>query len=86
MTEQGSSKEWVIVSPILLSWNLSDYVYHPEFNLGIREEWLPNHPVARVSTSIDVLNQDESSNNDDAQFWQCIRAIEDSKLIEAASI
>ena len=82
MTEQGSRKERVIVSPSLLSWNPSDYVYHPEFDLGIGEEWLPKHPVARVSTSIDVLNQDESSNDDDAQFWQSIGAIEDSKLIE----
>ena len=80
MTEQGSHKERVIVSPSLLSWNPSDFVYHPDFNLGIREEWLSKHPV--VSTSINVLNQDKSSNNDDAQFWQSIGATEDSKLIE----
>ena len=49
-------KEMVIVSPSLLRWNLSDLVYHPKFDLGIGEEWLPKHPVARVSTSINVLN------------------------------
>ena len=65
MTEQESCKEQVIISPSLLSWNPSDFVYHPEFDLGIGEEW---HSVARVSTSIDVLNQDDPSNDDDAQF------------------
>ena len=73
----------VIISLSLLSWNPSDFVYHPELDLGIREEWLPKHPVAtRVSTSIDVLNQDDSSNDDDAQFWQSIQAIEDGQLVE----
>ena len=61
MTEQGSRKERIIVGPSLLSWNQSDFVYHPEFDLGIGEGWLPKHPVARVSGSIDVLNQDDSS-------------------------
>ena len=56
MTEQGSRKEQVIISLSLLSWNLSDVVYHPDFDLGAREEWLPKHPVARVIISIDVLN------------------------------
>ena len=57
-------------------------IYHPEFNLEIVEEWLPRHSVARVSISIDVLNQDDLTTDDDAEFWQSIGAIEDSKLIE----
>ena len=58
MTEQGLRKERVIIRSSLLSWNPSDFVHHPELDLGIGEEWLPKHPVAtRVSTSIDVLNQ-----------------------------
>ena len=85
MTEQDKTstcKELVIISPSLLHWNLSDFVYHPEFDLGIGEKWLPKHPIARVSTSIDVLNQDGSTNDDDTEFWQSIGAIEDNKLIE----
>ena len=85
MTEQDKTsicKELVIVSPSSLRWNLSDFVYHPEFNLGIVEEWLPKHPVARVSTSIDVLNQDNLTNDDDAEFWQSIGIIKDRQLIE----
>ena len=54
----------------------------PKFDLGIGEEWLPKHPVARVSTSIVVLNQDNLTNNNDAEFWQSIGAIEDNKLIK----
>ena len=65
-----------------MSWNLSDLVYHPEFDLGFREEWLSKHPVARVSTSINVLNQDDLTNDDDAEFRQRIGVIEDNKLIE----
>ena len=50
ITEQDKTnmrKEMVIISLSLLHWNLSDLVYHPKFNLGIGEEWLPKHPVAR---------------------------------------
>ena len=43
---------------------------------------MPRHPVARVSTSVDVLNQYNLSNDDDAEFLQSIKAIKDSKLIE----
>ena len=35
-----------------------------------------------MSTSINALNQDNSTNNNDAEFWQSIGAIEDDKLIE----
>ena len=59
-----------------------DFVCHPEFNLRIGEEWLPKHPVARVSTSIDVLNQDDLTNDDDAEFRQRIGVTEDNKLIK----
>ena len=79
-------KEMVIVSPSLLRWNQSDLhlVYHPKFDLGIGKEWLSEHPVARISTSIDVLNQDNLTNDDDAEFWQSIGGIEDNnELIEA---
>ena len=72
----------VIVSPNLLSWNPSDFVCHSEFDLGVGEEWLPKHLVARVSTSVDVLSQDDSTNDDDAQFWQSIGAIEGRELFE----
>ena len=41
-------KELVVVNPRLLHWNLSDFVYHPEFDLGIGEESLSKHPVAKV--------------------------------------
>ena len=43
-----------------------------------------SHPIARVSTLIDVLNQDDLTNDDDddAEFRQRIGAIEDNKLIE----
>ena len=37
----------VIVSSSLLRWNPSDLVYHPKFDLGIGEEWLPLFRVAR---------------------------------------
>ena len=74
-------KKMVIVSPSLLCWNPSDLVYH-KFDLGIGDEWLPKCPVARVSTSVDVLNQDNLTNDNDAEFWQIIGAIEDNKLIE----
>ena len=33
-------------------------------------------------TSINVLNQDDLTNDYDAEFWQSIGAIEDNKLIE----
>ena len=72
----------VISSPSLLCWNPSDLVYHPKFDLGIGEERLPKYLVARVSTSINVLNQDDLTNNDDAKFWQIIGATEDNKLIK----
>ena len=78
MTEQDKTsthKQPVIVSPSLLRWIPSDFVYHSEFDLGIGEEWLPKHPIARMSTSIDALNQDDSTNDDDAEFWQSIGAI-----------
>ena len=74
--------EMVISSPSLLCWNPSDLVYHPKFDLGIGEERLPKYLVARVSTSINVLNQDDLTNNDDAKFWQIIGATEDNKLIK----
>ena len=48
ITEQDKTrvhKEWVIMSPCLLHWNLSNFVYHHEFDLGIGDEWLPKHPV-----------------------------------------
>ena len=35
-----------------------------------------------MSTSINVPNQDDLTNNDDSEFWQNIGAIEDNKLIE----
>ena len=85
MTEQDKTstrEELVIVSPSLLCWNLNDFIYHPEFDLGIREEWLPKHPIARMSNSINALNQDDSTNDDDTEFWQNIGAIEYDELIE----
>ena len=45
----------------MLHWNLSDLVYHPKFDLGIGEEWLPKHPVF-------VLNRDDLTNDDDAEL------------------
>ena len=59
MAEQDKTsahEEVVIVNPC---GNPSHFVYHLEFDLGIGEEWLPKHPVARVSTSMDVLNHDD---------------------------
>ena len=50
----------VIISPSLLCWDPSKYVYHPAFDLGIGEEWLPKHPLA----GDDDIN--------DAEFWQSI--------------
>ena len=38
-------KERIIVSPSLLTWNPSKFVYSPDFDLGIGEEWLPKHLV-----------------------------------------
>lgn len=85
MTEQDKTstrEELVIVSPSLLCWNLNDFIYHPEFDLGIREEWLPKHPIAIMSNSINAPNQEDSTNDDDAEFWQNIGAIEYDELIE----
>ena len=58
--------------------HLQHLVYHPECNLGIREEWLPKHPVF-------VLNQDDLTNDNDAELRHRIGAIEDNKLIEVIS-
>ena len=44
MTEQDKTsthKELVIVNASSLHWYPSDFVYYPEFDLGIEEEWLP---------------------------------------------
>ena len=41
-------------------------MYHPAFDLGIGEEWLPKHPLAG------------DDNADDAEFWQSIGAIKHS--------
>ena len=86
MTEQDKTrdrKEIVIVSPSLIRRNPgNDFVYYPEFNLGIREEWLPKHPVTRVNTASDIVIQGDSTNDDDAEFWQNLGAIEESILIE----
>ena len=60
------TKDRVIVSPSLLCWDPRKYVYHPAFDLGIGEEWLPKHPLAG------------DDNADDAEFWQSIGAIEHS--------
>ena len=86
MTEQDKTsphKKLVIISPSLLQWNPSNYVYHPEFDIGIGKEWLPiaKHPIARESTSINVLNQDNLTNDDDDEFWESIGATEDNQLI-----
>ena len=75
----------VIIFPSLLYLHLSDFVYHFIFDLGIREEWLPKHPVGRVSTLIDVLNQEDFTNNNDTEFWQSIGVIEDNKLIKVTT-
>ena len=59
MAEQDKTsahEKVVIVNPC---GNPSDFVYRPEFDLGIGEVWLPKLPVARVSTSMDVLNHDD---------------------------
>ena len=63
----------------MLRWNLSELVYHPEFNLGIGEEWLPKHPIF-------VLNQDNLTNDNDAELRHRIGAIEDNKLIKLSLI
>ena len=42
MTEQDKTsthKKLVIISLNVLQWNPNNYVYHPEFDLGIGEEW-----------------------------------------------
>ena len=39
----------VIVSPSLLKWDPSKFVYDPNFDLGIGEEWLPKYPVTVAS-------------------------------------
>ena len=86
MTEQDKTrdcKEIVIVSPSLIQRNPgSDFVYYPEFDLGIREEWLPKHPVTRVNTASDIVIQGDSTKDDDAEFWHSLGAIEESILIE----
>ena len=41
--------EQIVVSPSILSWNPHDYVYNPDFDLGIREKWLPKYPVVSAT-------------------------------------
>ena len=41
--------EQIVVSPSILSWNPHDYVYNPDFDLGIKEEWLPKYPVVSAT-------------------------------------
>ena len=64
----------------------SDFVYHPEFDLGIGKKWLPKDPVVRVSTPIHLLNQSDSTNEDDTEFWESLGFIGDSELIEAVAV
>ena len=55
--------EQTIVSPGLLKWNPSEYLYNPDFDLGI-EDWLPKHPVAREiagKTKCDTRSETEQS-------------------------
>ena len=58
----------------MLRWNLIDLVGILSFDLGIGEEWLPKYPDARVSTSVNILNQGDLTNDDDAEFRQRIGA------------
>ena len=62
MTEKAkkANNDKVIISPSLLIWDPSKYVYNPAFDLGIGEEWLPTHPLASED---DIY---------DTEFWQSI--------------
>lgn len=72
MEAADKKKDQVIVSPSLLCWDPRKYAYHPAFVLGVGEEWLPKHPLA-------------SDDDDDAEFWQSIGAIEDSEWIDVST-
>ena len=56
----------MLLSALLIHINVYYLWYHPAFDLGIGEEWLPKHPLAG------------DDNADDAEFWQSIGAIEHS--------
>ena len=53
MMEQSAEKSNnVIVSPRLLKWNPSEYVFNPDFDLGLGDEWTVRFPL-----SSDNVNQ-----------------------------
>ena len=70
MTEKKADRDKVIVSPSLLCWDPSKYVYYPAFDLGIGEEWLPKHPLA---------------SDDDDEFWENVAMNEEASITTTLS-
>ena len=73
MEAADKTKDLIIVSPSLLCWDPRKYVYHPAFDLGIGDEWLPKQPLVG------------DDNADDAEFWQSFGANEDSEWIDVST-
>ena len=60
-------KEQIIVSSSMIKFNVNEYVYNPQFDLGIGEEWLPKYPVMASQANVTSLLQDNSN-----EFWSTI--------------
>ena len=67
----AGAKKRVVVSPSLIKFNPSTYVYNPRFDLGIGEEWLPKHPVIKPVQGCQAANASIGMqyDNDDDTFW-----------------
>jgi len=78
--EKQGEKERVIVSPSLIKFDASTYMYNPWFDLGKGEEWLPKHPVmASLVTNASIGMQQYEDDDDDDTFWCTLSAmIQDS--------
>ena len=48
-------------------------MYHPAFDLGIGDEWLPKHSLAGDYNAVDT------------EFWQSFGAIKDSEQIDVST-
>ena len=75
----AGAKKRVVVSPSLIKFNPSTYVYNPRFDLGIGEEWLPKHPVIKPAEVSQAANASIGMqyHNDDDTFWCSFGAMKD---------
>jgi len=51
----------VVVSPSLINFDACTYLYNPQFDLGIGEEWLPKYPPYEENTVSPAASTMETS-------------------------